>query len=363
MSLTKCMNIPQLSVGEAVKLLAFAYGKAVKDQLPMKCLPSAMFWGPPGVGKSQGVRQLADQLQRETGKKVVVTDVRLLLFNPVDLRGLPTAKQAKTLAVWLKPRIFHMDESTDTVNILFLDEISAAPPSVQAAAYQICLDRRVGEHELPQNCLVIAAGNRITDGGVAYRMPKPLCNRMMHLEIMSDFLKWKKWAVETGIDARVIGFIAADNSRLNTVAGTDEVAFCTPRSWEMVSNMLKFVCDDPRQIRPLIGGCVGEDTAIAFEAWCRSYDDLPEAEEILAGRCNRYPRRQDSYYTLNNSLLTALRCRGEKLTARELENVCEYVLRFPPDYGAAFFEDLRAMEELKLKLMDCRALKTWIARG
>jgi hypothetical protein len=87
----------------------------------------------------------------------------LLLFNPIDLRGIPTANEDKTLAIWLKPKIFQMDPSDEVINILFLDEISAAPQSVQAAAYQITLDRVVGEHKLPENCIVIAAGNRTTD--------------------------------------------------------------------------------------------------------------------------------------------------------------------------------------------------------
>ena len=127
-----------------------------------------MLWGPPGIGKSQGVREIADNIKAKTGKKVHITDVRLLLFNPVDLRGIPTANADKTLAVWLRPQIFQMDAGDDTINILLLDEISAAPQSVQAAAYQITLDRTIGEHKLPENCIVIAAGNRVTDKSVAY---------------------------------------------------------------------------------------------------------------------------------------------------------------------------------------------------
>ncbi len=135
------------------------YISLIRSGTPFRAFPSVMLWGPPGVGKSQGVRQIAEHITEETGKNVAINDVRLLLFNPVDLRGIPTANADKTLAVWLKPKIFQMDESTDTVNILFLDEISAAPPSVQAAAYQITLDRSIGEHRLPDNCIVIAAGN------------------------------------------------------------------------------------------------------------------------------------------------------------------------------------------------------------
>ena len=146
-----------------------------------------MLWGPPGVGKSQAVRQIAKEIGDRTGKRVNVTDVRLLLFNPIDLRGIPTANADKTLAVWLKPQIFQMDASDDIVNILFLDEISAAPQSVQAAAYQITLDRVVGEHKLPDNCIVIAAGNRMTDKSVAFKMPKALANRLMHIDIAGSF--------------------------------------------------------------------------------------------------------------------------------------------------------------------------------
>ncbi len=156
-------NLTTMSIGQAVDTLADAYGALIRSGQPMRMLPSVMLWGPPGVGKSQGVRQLGKRIEAECGKQVRITDVRLLLFNPIDLRGIPTANADKTLAVWLRPQIFEMSDAPDVVNILFLDEISAAPQSVQAAAYQITLDRRIGEHALPENCIVIAAGNRVTD--------------------------------------------------------------------------------------------------------------------------------------------------------------------------------------------------------
>ena len=144
-------NISLLNVNEMVAMLSKAYISLIEKDIPFRKFPSVMLWGAPGVGKSQGVRQIADVIEASTNKKVNITDVRLLLFNPIDLRGIPTANADKTLAVWLKPQIFQMDESRDVVNVLFLDEISAAPQSVQAAAYQITLDRTVGEHKLPEN--------------------------------------------------------------------------------------------------------------------------------------------------------------------------------------------------------------------
>lgn len=155
MSEIRLTNIPSMDVGKVIKELSDAYCKIINNKLPIRTLPSVMLWGAPGVGKSQAIRQLAKEIEENTGKRTIVTDVRLLLFNPIDLRGIPTANADKTLAVWLKPQIFQMDDSEDIVNILFLDEISAAPQSVQAAAYQITLDRVIGEHKLPKTALLL----------------------------------------------------------------------------------------------------------------------------------------------------------------------------------------------------------------
>ncbi len=137
-------NVPEMGVEKMVKSLSGMYVGAIRAGVSFGDLPSVMLWGPPGVGKSQGVRQVARAISDATGKRVDVTDVRLLLYNPIDLRGLPVANEDKTLAVWLRPKVFDMDPSEDVVNVLLLDEISAAPPSVQAAAYQITHDHTCG---------------------------------------------------------------------------------------------------------------------------------------------------------------------------------------------------------------------------
>ena len=241
----KITNIPSINVGRAVEKLSQAYSTVIKNRLPVKIMPSVMLWGPPGVGKSQAIRQIAKEIEVSTGKTVKVTDVRLLLFNPIDLRGIPTSNADKTLAIWLKPQIFQMDPSDNIVNILFLDEISAAPQSVQAAAYQITLDRTVGEHKLPDNCIVIAAGNRTTDKSVAYKMPKALANRFMHIEIEGSFTAWKQWAITSGINDKVVGFLSfRQNYLMGFDSGSDDLAFPTPRAWEMVSNILNGIDDD-----------------------------------------------------------------------------------------------------------------------
>lgn len=278
-------NLNAMTVSGMVKVLSKAYLSLIEKKLPFRKFPSVMLWGPPGVGKSQGVREIAKTIEEQTDKKVVITDVRLLLFNPVDLRGIPTANEEKTLAVWLKPKIFQMDESEDVVNILFLDEISSAPQSVQAAAYQITLDRTVGEHRLPENCIIIAAGNRVTDKSVAYNMPKALANRLCHFEIKGDAIAWHSWAIKNALHPFVVGYLEYNSVALMRFdAAGSGLAFPTPRSWEMVSNILTAVSDDMQAVSPMISGCIGLEETSKFRTWTELYAALPSVEEIFKGR-------------------------------------------------------------------------------
>lgn len=335
-------NIPTLTVDKCVETLSTLYANAINNNIPLKSIPSLMLWGAPGVGKSQGIRQIASRLQEETGKRCNVTDVRLLLFNPIDLRGIPTANAEKTLAVWLKPQIFQMDESDDVVNILFLDEISAAPQSVQAAAYQITLDRIIGEHKLPDNCIVIAAGNRVTDKSVAYKMPRALANRLCHFEIESNFESWQRWAITSGISPKVVGFLSFRQDYLIENENTnDDLAFTTPRSWEMVSNILKLNNDDVDASYSLICGLVGTGVAVEFASWCRIFASLPKIEDIFKGKCKTVPSGTDVLYALVASMTAYAREHSDNI--RELENSINYAFSLPSDYAFVLVKNYIAL--------------------
>lgn len=360
MSEIKTSNLPNMNIGKVVDNLTEAYSTVINQNMPIKILPSVMLWGPPGVGKSQAVRQIAKEIELNTNKKVTVTDVRLLLFNPIDLRGIPTANADKTLAVWLKPQIFQMDDSEDIVNILFLDEISAAPQSVQAAAYQITLDRVVGEHKLPENCIVIAAGNRVTDKSVAFKMPKALANRLLHIEVEGSFSSWRKWAVSSGINSKVLGFLSfRQNYLMGFDSSSEDLAFATPRSWEMVSNLLNTVSDDVDKMYSLIAGLVGTGVAVEFRSWAKVYNQLPDIEEIFSGKMPSLPKSADALYALTASM-TAY-AREHKNDMLKIANSIRYADRMPPDFSTVLMKDYMYLEKnFKEKLLTVPEFSRWL---
>ena len=89
-------NLPILNVNKSVEILSTMYSNVINKEIELNKVPSVMLWSRPGIGKSQSIRQLAKEIELNTNKRVVITDVRLLLFNPVDLRGIPTSNQDKT---------------------------------------------------------------------------------------------------------------------------------------------------------------------------------------------------------------------------------------------------------------------------
>ena len=354
------LNIPNLTVSETKNAILAMYKNAITKQIPFISLPTPFYWGAPGIGKSQSIYQLANDLGKATAKTVTVTEVRLLLFSPVDLRGVPMADEHRKFTNWLKPQIFNMDSDEGCINILFLDELSAAPQSVQAAAYQICLDRKIGEHRLPDNCIVIAAGNRITDQSISYKMPKALCNRLLHINIKSDYASWRKWAVENDISPKIIAYLGFDSSRLCVEPESAELAYPTPRSWSFVSTLLKTICDDPSQIHHLIAGCVGESTAIEFEEYCKGTLNMPCVDDIILGCCHDYPKKHDVLFALTSALVSALSAKSKELPVDQLDNVCRYITHFPRDFVMAFISDITCIEELNKKLMKCPSFQIWL---
>ena len=363
-------NYASLKVNEMVDLFVPLYTNGSPKDKPTK-----MLWGPPGIGKSQGVRAFARALAIATGKEVRMTDVRLLLFNPVDLRGIPTKDQTVEIIVgpdgvereevvlftrWLRPFIFCMDPNPDIINILFLDEISAAPQSVQAAAYQITLDRVVGEHKLPDNCIVIAAGNRVTDKSVAYKMPKALGNRMTHYEIVVDVEDFKRWAIPHGIDERIIGFInwQKEPALFAFDPSNDDVAFPSPRSWEMVDCYLKDVEEFDDAFKS-IAGSIGTGMATKFRTYTKVFHKLPSIEAIFEGRIKECPNDLKTQPDVMYALSSALVAHGiRNPDPKGLQNFMTFTMTMSSEFAALTVKDIVTVESIRNVIAN---FKEWVA--
>ena len=227
-------------------------------------------WGPPGVGKSSVVRQVAES------RELRVIDIRAPLLDPTDLRGIPAVVDGR--AVWAPPSF--LPRATDGNGLLFFDELSAAPPLVQASLYQLTLDRRVGEYVLPDGWHIVAAGNRTSDASIAFRMPAALANRFVHLDFEVDYEDWRTWAIGADVHHLVTAFLALRRELLLGDPGSS-VAFASPRSWEMVSDVMKrFATVDAAE--DVLLGVVGEGPALEFISFVNNALREEDLQRILA---------------------------------------------------------------------------------
>lgn len=230
-----------------------------------------MLWGPPGIGKSALAKELAAQFNKTP------LDIRLSLINPIDLRGCPHPDLDARKTVWFPPEFLPQDPGY----LIIFDEINSAPQTVQTAAYQLILDRKCGEYTLPDDCYILCCGNRNTDRGVTYEMPAPLRNRMCHLELGVNFAHWKVWAQDHNVDPRVIAFLQSRPEYLFQFdPAVHSRGFPTPRSWEIVSDLLHQT-DSLEEIMDLIEGTIGDGTAVEFTAFCHSAFIIPDVEPVL----------------------------------------------------------------------------------
>ena len=250
--------------------------KAFKVKRPV------FIWGPPGIGKSEVVADVT----KELGGHMI--DLRMAQMEPTDIRGIPYFNKDLNKMDWAAPVDLPDEElaSKYPIVVLFLDEMNAASPAVQAAGYQLILNRRVGKYVLPDNVVIVAAGNRDSDKGVTYRMPMPLANRFLHLEMRADFTSWQTWAVNKGIHKDVVGYLSFAKQDLNEFdSKSSSRAFATPRSWCFVSDLLNDDDDtDPDTILNLISGAVGDGLAIKFAAHRRFSGKMPNPMDILSGK-------------------------------------------------------------------------------
>lgn len=311
-----------------------------------------MLWGPPGVGKSQIVVQVAEK------HNVPVIDIRLSQMEPSDLRGIPFRNENSV--EWAVPAMLPDTERHGPSGILFLDELTSAPPSVSAAAYQLILDRRLGAYEVPDGWAIFAAGNRQGDRGVTYTMPAPLANRFSHYEFETHLDDWVAWAYRSQIDERIIAFLRFRPELLfDFDPEHNPVAFPSPRSWEFAHRALQKFHDQPGLLQGALQACVGPAAGIELHAFVDSLDNLPDIDAIIDGRETQVPTEIDLQYAVAAALVgRAIRANEAGGDAAVYGNILDYAGYFPQrEMGVMLVSDMhRAIGQA---LFEVPAFSTW----
>jgi hypothetical protein len=282
-----------------------------------------MLWGPPGIGKSQIIAQVAE---RHTAPMI---DIRLSQMEPTDLRGIPF--RIENRVEWAVPSMLPDAERHGPNGILFLDEITSAPPSVSAAAYQLILDRRLGDYEVPPGWAIFAAGNRQGDRGVTYTMPAPLANRFSHFEVEANIDDWVSWAYAHNIDEGLIGFLRFKPELLfDFNPAHNPVAFPSPRSWEFAHRTIQKFGDHSELLLPTLQACVGPAAGLELHAFLENLDNMPDLDAITRGEPVPVPREVDLQYAVASALVgRAIRAKVTTDAKVIHGHILDYAARFP----------------------------------
>ncbi|MEW6446202.1 MAG: AAA family ATPase [Pseudomonadota bacterium] len=291
-----------------------------------------MLWGAPGVGKSALVSQAA----RACG--VPMTDLRLSQLEPSDLRGMPYIRDGRV--EWAIPAMLPDAGRDGARGVLFLDEINAALPQVAAAAYQLILDRRLGDYRLPDGWAILAAGNRLGDRGVTYAMPAPLANRFTHVELEPSIDDWLVWAETSGVDVRVCGFLRQRPDMLFAFPeNANTHAFPSPRSWSFADRALRKFEHEADLLESALVACVGEGAAFLLLDWIAR--PMPDLDALLAQAEPVLPEDADARW----AVLDAALVRAGQLLAGDAD-AASALLRLAACFGPEMGERLvRALRE------------------
>lgn len=321
--------------------------RAYKTRVPL------FVWGATGIGKSEEIKETAKKLAKEYGLPFIdgkdqegsfgFIDMRLSQYDPSDLRGLPCVvklegadQTAKT--TWAFPDTLPRKGK----GILCLDEVNLAPPLVQSSAYQLVLDRKLGNYEVPEGWAIIAAGNRLEDKAHIFEMARPLCNRFTHIELAIPSVEdWTNWATLHGLDSRIITYLNWKPSFLYKLPETkvNEQAFPTPRSWGRYCSTLMKDIDTEDYDEALLAAacCVGEGVAQEFVAYLK----LSKKVDIMKILEHPEKIKELDGIDMKYTILSALVEIAKKKPKDNLEKVIATTEYFEPEFSILLFRFLK----------------------
>ena len=291
-------------------------------------IPPILIHSSPGVGKSSIVRQVAKKLG------IGFVDVRLAEMESVDIRGLPSVDKDKGVMKWNAPDFWPRDPNSK--GIIFLDELTSCDKSCQVAAYELILDRKIGDfYKVPDGWYIVSAGNLTTDRAVALSMSSALSNRFMHVELDADDQEWCKWAMTHDVHPSVIGFIQYRPMNLfNMEKENLERGWPSPRSWDRVSQMTKIYGNNEELLRKIVYGLVGPAKGVEYIEFHRLNKNFDNIVDMMYGRAPiKIPEKNDQLYAMCSTLVYILwRGTDEEDEHKRLDGFFKILQQMRPEF-------------------------------
>lgn len=286
-------------------------------------------WGKPGIGKSQAVKQLADEYG------IDFIDLRLSQLESADVRGIPVPDLDQGISKWLPPEFLPFEgikKFENTAGIILLDEFNRARPDVLQAAFQLVLDRQVGINKILDSWFIVAAGNLgDEDRTDVVEMDAALKNRFIHFSVDTDLPSWLEWAEGAGIHSDIVTFIQNKPNWLYNITNEEDNIFVTPRSWEKFSLILTQNEDvDPAVITSTIGPDIINGAAGHFMKYLES-KEIVSGKDVVSSYHTKIVKKKiksmqrDQIYALNSDVVDfVLKMKASDVKDQNLANVHDY---------------------------------------
>ena len=287
--------------------------------------------GSPGVGKSDLVKSIAKE------GKLELIDLRLSQCDITDLNGLPKFENGK--AQFVPFDIFPLTSTPVPAGkkgwLLFLDEINAAVPAVQVAAYKLILDRMVGNHKLNEMVRIVCAGNKATDNAVVNELSSALRSRFISINVEPNTKDWLVWGEQHNIDYRILAFLEEKpNLLFKFDPERDDGAFPCPRTWHMCSRIISNL---PNLVdyQELIKGIIG-DTAHEFVTYSKFSNEVPKFKDIIDGTAKINPNADKGVIYMTIGSIVANIDENTPSTETECKRIVDCINTYGKEFLTSF---------------------------
>ncbi|MBT7307103.1 MAG: AAA domain-containing protein [Gammaproteobacteria bacterium] len=287
--------------------------------IPLK--QPTVVWGQPGIGKTEIIQKAAEAMD------YTCHAIYLPQFEPWDLQGLPVPVNGKT--EYYPPLQMYPDNEKV---VLFLDEIAQCSTAMQSMASRIVYERKLGDFELPENWVVVLAGNRQEDKAGTTRVSSHINNRVTHLNLVVKGDDWVRWALHNDIDMRAIKFIQMREEMLNTF-NPDEKTNATPRTWERVSEIISHT-NNKQILHPALVGTLGEEVGTAFYGFLDIFDNMVDINQvIMSPDRTEVPEDPSTLFAVSAALVS-------KANEENIDRIFTYARRMPEEFQVRTVQDM-----------------------